>query len=36
MDEFLFPKNIMNTQLTLICSNSTIETPEKGMKYVQS
>ena len=25
----------MNTQLTFTCSKSTIETLEKGMKYVQ-
>ena len=24
------------TKLTFICLNSTIETPEKGVKYVQS
>ena len=26
----------MVTQLTFTCSKSTIETPEKGLKYVQS
>ena len=26
----------VTTKLTFVCSKSTIETPEKGMKYVQS
>ena len=26
----------VNTQQTFACSRSTVETPEKGVKYVQS
>ena len=32
----IFPASLMTTQLTFTCSKSTMETLEKGVKYVQS
>ena len=33
--QWRFELVLVGTQLTFICSNSTIETLEEGMKYVQ-
>ena len=35
-EEIIKTKNKINIQLTFTFSKSTIKTPEKGMKYVQS